>query len=30
MHALATLTTLAKAGQASCCSGVDWIQGGAC
>jgi hypothetical protein len=26
---LATLTTLAKAGQASWCSGEDWIQGGA-
>ena len=25
----ATLTTLAKAGQASWCSGEDWIQGGA-
>ena len=27
---LATLTTLAKAGQASWCSGEDWIHGGAC
>ena len=27
---LATLTTLAKAGQASWCSGEDWMQGGAC
>ncbi len=26
---VATLTTLAKAGQASWCSGEDWIQGGA-
>ena len=26
---LATLTTLAKAGQASWCSGEDWIQAGA-
>jgi len=26
---LATLTPLAKAGQASWCSGEDWIQGGA-
>jgi hypothetical protein len=26
---LAALTTLAKAGQASWCSGEDWIQGGA-
>jgi hypothetical protein len=26
---LATLTTLAKARQASWCSGEDWIQGGA-
>jgi len=26
---LATLTTLAKAGQASWCSGEDWIQGDA-
>jgi hypothetical protein len=26
---LATLTTLAKAGQASWCSGEDWIEGGA-
>jgi ABC-type uncharacterized transport system ATPase component len=26
---LATLTTLTKAGQASWCSGEDWIQGGA-
>jgi hypothetical protein len=26
---LATLTTLAKAGQASWCSGEDWKQGGA-
>jgi hypothetical protein len=26
---LATLTTLAKAGQASWSSGEDWIQGGA-
>ena len=26
---LATLTTLAKAGQASWCSGEDWTQGGA-
>jgi hypothetical protein len=26
---IATLTTLAKAGQASWCSGEDWIQGGA-
>lgn len=26
---LATLTTLAKAGEASWCSGEDWIQGGA-
>ena len=26
---LATLTTLAKAGQASWCSGGDWMQGGA-
>ena len=26
---LATLTTLAKAGQASWCGGEDWIQGGA-
>lgn len=26
---LVTLTTLAKAGQASWCSGEDWIQGGA-
>jgi hypothetical protein len=26
---LATLTTLAKAGQASWCSPGDWIQGGA-
>jgi hypothetical protein len=26
---LATLTTLAKAGQVSWCSGEDWIQGGA-
>ena len=29
MHAYATLTTLAKAGQASWCSGEDWIQEGA-
>ena len=29
MHASRTLTTLAKAGQASWCSGEDWIQGGA-
>src|SRR5437764_13588171 len=27
---LATLTTLAKAGQASWCSGADWMQGGGC
>ena len=26
---LATLTTLAKAGEVSWCSGEDWIQGGA-
>ena len=26
---LVTLTTLAKAGQASWCSGEDWVQGGA-
>ncbi len=26
---VATLTTLAKAGQASWCGGEDWIQGGA-
>ena len=26
---LATLTPLAKAGQASWCSGEDWVQGGA-